>query len=571
LLRFEFSQGALPHRLHEQIDTPRVYLGERLPRALPWEQVRCLLRSIDRSTPQGGRDFTMMYLAAAYGLRGGELVRLCLEDIDWRKGTLRVPQAKTRQVLALPLTDEAGDVLARYLRQSRPATEYRQLFLHARAPSAPLGPSAVTAIVQRRLRLSGLKVEHFSAHVLRHSLAVHLLRRGVSTKAIGDTLGHRDVTSTAVYLRLGLEDLRKVGLPVPKPRRAAHLLEPGWRARFPRVRGQTGGPPRVRHRFRSLSGQAMRHYLDHRRTLGRKYVTEASTLRAWDKFLQRRGARTVSRELFDRWAKSLSDLNPTVQRKRLCIVRNFLRYDARAHPGRFVPDLESFPKTLPPKPPRLVSPSEMARVLATAARLRRSHHNPLRAQTVRLGLLLLFCCGLRAGELLRLQRQHYDASEQLLRLQGTKFHKSRLVPLSPSVAREITHYLEQCRRHGLTLQPDSPLVWSGARREPKASYSSSGLTTTWKHLCLSAGVLDRRGRPPRLHDLRHSFAVAALHRWYEQGVNAQARLPHLATYLGHVNPASSHYYLQFTPALRTAASQRFHRAFGRLLAKGGAA
>jgi integrase len=262
---------------------------------------------------------------------------------------------------------------------------------------------------------------------------------------------------------------------------------------------------------------------------------------------------------------------PTVQRKRLCIVRNFLLYDARAHPGRFVPDLESFPKTLPPKPPRWVSPSEMARVLATAARLRRSHHNPLRAQTVRLGLLLLFCCGLRAGELLRLQRRHYDASEQLLRIDGSKFHKSRLVPLAPSVAREITHYLEQCRRHGLTLQPDSPLVWSGACLEPKASYTSTGLTTTWKHLCLSAGVLDRRGRPPRLHDLRHSFAVAALHRWYEQDLDAHARLVHLATYLGHVNPASSHYYLQFTPALRAAASQRFHRAFGRLLAKGGAA
>jgi hypothetical protein len=71
--------------------------------------------------------------------------------------------------------------------------------------------------------------------------------------------------------------------------------------------------------------------------------------------------------------------------------------------------------------------------------------------------------------------------------------------------------------------------------------------------------------------LRHSFAVAALHRWYEQDVDAQAKLPHLATYLGHVNPASSHYYLQFTPALRAAASQRFQRAFGRLLTKGGAA
>jgi len=93
----------LAEPLHQRIDTPRVYRLEQLPRALPWEQVVALLRSINRSTPAGIRDFTLLYLACCYGLRSGELVRLTLDNINWRTATLKVPQTKTRQVLQLPL------------------------------------------------------------------------------------------------------------------------------------------------------------------------------------------------------------------------------------------------------------------------------------------------------------------------------------------------------------------------------------------------------------------------------------------------------------------------------------
>ena len=95
-LRRQYAQGKLSRTLHLQIDTPRVYRSERLPRALAWTQVQALLHSIDRSEPFGLRDFTMLYLAAAYGLRSGELVRLTLDDLDWRGRTLRVAQTKTK-------------------------------------------------------------------------------------------------------------------------------------------------------------------------------------------------------------------------------------------------------------------------------------------------------------------------------------------------------------------------------------------------------------------------------------------------------------------------------------------
>ncbi len=570
-LRFKFSHGQLDTPLHEEVELPRVYQGERLPKAVPWEQVRQLLRSIERSESTGARDFTMLYLAAAYGLRCGELVRLRVDDLDWRQATLRVWQRKTQQALLLPITDEAGEVLVQFLREGRPRTERRELFVRARAPFGPLKPGSVTAIVHHWLERSRLKVARFGPHALRHSLAVHLLRRGVSTKSIGDTLGHRSPSSTGVYLRLNVDDLRRVGLSVPASAKPSTLLGKGWQSRFPRIREQALQQRSSCKTFRSRFGPAIQRYLDCRRTLGLKYVMEECPLRAWDRYLCRRNAHTMDRQQFDRWAQSFVHLSPTVQRRRLGYIRQFLAHYAREHPECYVPQMVTFPKASPPRSPRLVSVEELARVLASASKLGRSNLNLRRAEVVRLGLLLLFCCGLRVGELLRLQLYHYDAKERLLRIEATKFHKSRLVPLSLSVARELEKHLAQRPHHGLPHHPESVLKWNGGNADPKAAYTTTGLTTIWKHLCLSSGVLDHRGRPPRIHDLRHSFAVEALARWYRQGVDVQARLPHLATYLGHAKISASYYYLQFTPALQAAASQRFHRAYGGLFRKGGVA
>ena len=123
------------------------------------------------------------------------------------------------------------------------------------------------------------------------------------------------------------------------------------------------------------------------------------------------------------------------------IVRNFLLFHARRHPRTFIPDLLTFPKTGPRHLPYLVSPADMARILATANALPSSHQNPLRAQTIRLALVLLYCCGLRRGELLRLRLCDFDARQNVLRIENTKFHKSRLIPLPQSVAEEVHRYV----------------------------------------------------------------------------------------------------------------------------------
>jgi site-specific recombinase XerD len=217
-LRFLATTGQVTPGLDRQIDTPRLYRQEQLPRALPWETVQAFLQSIPRNNPLGRRDHAIFFLMATYGLRASEVVALTLDDLQWRAGLIRIPQTKTGQALELPLTDEAASVLIEYLRELSRPPGYRHLFLRQRAPIGTLKPTAVGDAFQAWSKRSGLDMPCQGAHCIRHSYAVHLLRQGTSLKAIGDLLGHRHAESTDVYLRLATEDLRGVGLSVPQLR-----------------------------------------------------------------------------------------------------------------------------------------------------------------------------------------------------------------------------------------------------------------------------------------------------------------------------------------------------------------
>jgi site-specific recombinase XerD len=214
-LRFLASRGLIRAGFDQQIDTPRVYRQEQLPRSLAWPTVQRLLRSIDRRTALGLRDYAMLFLIATYGLRACEIVTLTLDAIDWRGRRLLVPQRKTRTALVLPLTDAVGTVLHQYLRRGRPASPHRELFLRHRAPAGVLKPTAVTEVFQQAVRRSGLPIPFHGPHCLRHSYAVSLLRRGVGLKTLGDLLGHRTAEATCAYLRLATDDLREVALIAP--------------------------------------------------------------------------------------------------------------------------------------------------------------------------------------------------------------------------------------------------------------------------------------------------------------------------------------------------------------------
>lgn len=217
-LRFLGTEGRAPTGLDCQIDTPRLYRLEQLPRALPWITVRTLLQSVDRTSPMGLRDYAMFLLIATYGLRASEIVGINLEDICWRQGVLRIHQRKTSSPLELPLTNEALAALVQHLKRTPPPAPYRRVFLRMRAPIGVLKPTAVTEAFQALVRKSGLGIPYQGPHCLRHSYAVHLLKNGTPLKTIGDILGHRTAESTSMYLRLATGDLREVALPVPGSR-----------------------------------------------------------------------------------------------------------------------------------------------------------------------------------------------------------------------------------------------------------------------------------------------------------------------------------------------------------------
>jgi site-specific recombinase XerD len=215
LLRYLVLQETIASGLENQIETPRHYRFEQLPRSLPWKTVQALLQSIDQSIPMGIRDYSMFILLTTYGLRASEVVSLTLDDIDWRTRQLKIPQKKTGKLLVLPLTDEVATSFVNYLKNVRPVSSHRQVFLRVRAPIGILKPTAVNEIFQRWSKLSGLPIPFQGTHCLRHSYAVYLLQQGTPLKTIGDILGHRDAESTCVYLRLNNDELRQVALPIP--------------------------------------------------------------------------------------------------------------------------------------------------------------------------------------------------------------------------------------------------------------------------------------------------------------------------------------------------------------------
>jgi len=218
-LRYLFAEGLITRDLAPSVSGPILYQFDEIPRAFTREQVEAMLRAAgtDRS-PLGLRDHAIPLLLATYGLRAGEVARLCLEDIDWRGERVRVRQSKTGAESHVPLVRPVGEALLKYIRKGRPATNAREVFMCSRAPYAPFRRgSSLYAVVTRRLRQAGIEVlGRHGSHAFRFARAGTLLEAEVPLKTIGDLLGHRSATSTEVYLRLVTDDLRAISLDLPR-------------------------------------------------------------------------------------------------------------------------------------------------------------------------------------------------------------------------------------------------------------------------------------------------------------------------------------------------------------------
>lgn len=304
-------------------------------------------------------------------------------------------------------------------------------------------------------------------------------------------------------------------------------------------------------------------YLELQRALGKGFNSEQRILDYLDQWLADQVIADLDQANFTAWCTSKQHLASGVLRNHMRIVRNFCLYRHRSEPTCFVPDLQSFPANHQPLQPYIFTETQIGWLIQAAGHLQPHPLSPLRAQVYRLAIVLLFTTGLRRGELLRLRIGDYDSQQQCLLVSHSKFHKSRHLPLSAGTAQEIATYLGARHHHHLPLAPETPLI--GNLSQGGKAYSGAGLGQGLRSLFQQVGIRTLEGRPPRVHDIRHSFAVSALLRWYRTGADVRAKLPLLATYMGHVSIVSTEHYLHFVDELAAHASDRFDAHYGAIV------
>jgi len=285
---------------------------------------------------------------------------------------------------------------------------------------------------------------------------------------------------------------------------------------------------------------ALEDYLALRRSLGFKLERPGQLLAGFADFAEQAGAVTVTTELALAWATAPADADPSWWQLRLAAVRPFARYLATVIPGTQVPPAGLLPGPVSRRAvPYLYPAAEIDALMAAAGTIQ----SPLRAATYQTLIGLLAVTGMRAGEAIRLDRPDIDAQAGLLTIRESKFGKSRQLPLHPTTMAALAGYTAVRDRHHprpataafFTSLAGTRLIYKNVRR-------------TFRQLTQRAGLRPRSPAcRPRIHDLRHSFAVATMLGWYQDGGDVAARLPLLSAWLGHADPGSTYWYLTGTP------------------------
>ncbi len=309
--------------------------------------------------------------------------------------------------------------------------------------------------------------------------------------------------------------------------------------------------------LKSPLAEGIRRFLESKRAVGRKYLSEERTLRLLDRFLVQEAVTNVEQvtpEKLDAFLVSRPRPRPRSFNELTGVVRRLLNWLVThgilpTSPLRTVRRRETARRV-----PFLFDAVQARQLLDAAGALRDGPRGPRRGPTYRSVFALLYGLGLRVGEACRLLRQDVDLDRRLLVIRETKFSKSRLVPFGPRIAHLIQAHLDRGSLHGGSPDSSAPLfTFDGCRCVHPGTVSQ-----TFLHLVRGMDLSVPEGTsPPRLHDLRHSFAVGTLLRWYREGVDPAARLQHLSTFLGHVDPSSTAVYLTVTAELLREASNRF--------------
>jgi len=294
-------------------------------------------------------------------------------------------------------------------------------------------------------------------------------------------------------------------------------------------------------------------YIAHKRSLGMRFVSDAAVLRSFGRAMGDIAVEAVEPEPVLAFLAGTGELT-TRWGLKFYILRGFYRYAQERGSVSISPLPIQAPKLPPPLTPYIYSVEELNRLVAATETLQTSQ-SPLRAETMRGLLLLLYGTGMRIGEALSLTLPDVDLDERLVTVRNTKFFKTRLVPIGPRLTRVLSDY--RSRRHQLPLPAGEASAFFATR---------TGLHLDYRRVNKLFGrlrqVAEIQREPtaryqPRIHDIRHAAAVHRLIAWYRAGADVQRLLPQLATYLGHVDIRSTQRYLSMTPELLQEASLRF--------------
>jgi len=211
-LRYSFREKLISQDLSLVIEGPKEYRLSSIPRSISWAEVERMLAAVDRRSVVGKRDYAILLLLVTYGLRGREVAALTLDDIDWERERLKVPERKAGHSTAYPLSPIVGQAIVDYLKNGRPQKADRHIFYRVMAPLDPMTYVAVSARTSYYLHKAGVPVPRPGSHTLRHTCVQRLIDAHFPLKTIGDYVGHASPESTAIYAKVSIENLREVAL-----------------------------------------------------------------------------------------------------------------------------------------------------------------------------------------------------------------------------------------------------------------------------------------------------------------------------------------------------------------------
>ena len=312
--------------------------------------------------------------------------------------------------------------------------------------------------------------------------------------------------------------------------------------------------------WNSVLGGDIRRYLLHKRALGRKYVTEEAALRLFDRFVSERRIEQlaeVDSSLVEAFLGSRQRVPARSHNHLLGVIRGFFDWLVVQERIEHSP-VRVRPRRAGTRPIPFLFDRALAKLLLDDARVLPDRSTAAnRGRTYYLIFAMMYALGLRVGEVSRLQLGDIDFARRVLWVRKSKFDKDRLVPFGPRLEAALAEHLGE-REHRAGERPVDDPVFSFRLGHP---VSAGTISQTFHHLVTDNPVFAPPPgvSPPRLHCLRHSFAVGTLLRWYRSGIDVSGRLIHLSTFLGHVDPESTAWYLSITAELLDQANQRFER------------